>query len=322
MTAGLLFDEFSVKKFSDLFTLDREKLLMLEGFKDAKADNLLTSIENSKNIDFDKFIYALGIDNVGKKTAKDLAKKFGDINQLMSAEKDDLIGISDIGDVVADCIVNYFLDAENIDEINKYPVSAVIFFAVFVASFIIFLFSASFIEKIVNLSNMFSIFETPLFASFVHIDANAISLIALFRDDVSSFMSLITLFALLKVFSLIFSNVDNVNKEFSPINKILNFSITLFLISLFALLPTFCNDSIICGAAFISLIMLLKSLSFIFNFSFVSLNILDIIFIFNLPKMISFNEISLSFLNESTRVENPPPLFCFSIFFIIASATF
>ena len=119
MTAGLLFDEFSVQKFSDLFTLDREKLLMLEGFKDAKTDNLLTSIENSKNIDFDKFIYALGIDNVGKKTAKDLAKKFADINELMGATKDDLLGIADIGEIVADCIVNYFLDTENIDEINK-----------------------------------------------------------------------------------------------------------------------------------------------------------------------------------------------------------
>lgn len=119
MTASLLFDEFSVKNFSDLFTLDREKLLKLEGFKDAKTDNLLTAIENSKTIDFDKFIYALGIDNVGKKTAKDLAKNFDNLNDLMVATKEQLTCIADIGEIVADCIVNYFNDSENIEEINK-----------------------------------------------------------------------------------------------------------------------------------------------------------------------------------------------------------
>lgn len=119
MTAGLLFDEFGVQNFSDLFTLDREKLLKLEGFKDAKTDNLLTSIENSKNIDFDKFIYALGIDNVGKKTAKDLSKNFVDINELMLANKEKLTNVSDIGEIVADCIVNYFTDTENVEQINK-----------------------------------------------------------------------------------------------------------------------------------------------------------------------------------------------------------
>ncbi len=119
MTASLLFDEFSVKNFSDLFTLDREKLLKLEGFKDAKTDNLLSAIENSKTIEFDKFIYALGIDNVGKKTAKDLAKNYTDIRELMVASKEQLISISDIGEIVADCIVNYFADSENIDQINK-----------------------------------------------------------------------------------------------------------------------------------------------------------------------------------------------------------
>ncbi len=119
MTASLLFDEFSVKNFTDLFTLDREKLLKLEGFKDAKTDNLLTAIENSKTVEFDKFIYALGIDNVGKKTAKDLAKNFESLSDLMDATKEQLISITDIGEIVADCIVNYFTDNENVCEINK-----------------------------------------------------------------------------------------------------------------------------------------------------------------------------------------------------------
>lgn len=119
MTASLLFDEFSVKNFTDLFTLDREKLLKLEGFKDAKTDNLLTAIENSKTVEFDKFIYALGIDNVGKKTANDLAKNFESLSDLMDATKEQLVSITDIGEIVADCIVNYFTDNENVYEINK-----------------------------------------------------------------------------------------------------------------------------------------------------------------------------------------------------------
>ena len=119
MTAGILHDNFNVNNFSDLYTLDREKLLSLEGFKDAKTDNLLSAIENSKNVEFDKFVYALGIDNVGKKTAKDLTKNFATIDKLKLATKDELLQIADVGEIVAECIFNYFNEKENLDEINK-----------------------------------------------------------------------------------------------------------------------------------------------------------------------------------------------------------
>ena len=119
MTAGILHDNFNVNNFSDLYTLDREKLLSLEGFKDAKTDNLLSAIENSKNVEFDKFIYALGIDNVGKKTAKDLTKNFATIDDLKVATKEQLLQIADVGEIVAECIFNYFNDKENLDEINR-----------------------------------------------------------------------------------------------------------------------------------------------------------------------------------------------------------
>ena len=119
MTAGILFDRFSVCKFSDLYKLDREKLLDLEGFKDAKTDNLLNAITSSKSPEFANFIYALGIDNVGKKTAKDLAKNFEDLNELMGADKERLLSIPDVGEIVADCIVNYFADQDNKAEIQS-----------------------------------------------------------------------------------------------------------------------------------------------------------------------------------------------------------
>lgn len=119
MTAGILHDNFNVNNFSDLYTLNREKLLSLEGFKDAKTDNLLSAIENSKNVEFDKFVYALGIDNVGKKTAKDLTKNFATIDDLKVATKEQLLQIADVGEIVAECIFNYFNDKENLDEINR-----------------------------------------------------------------------------------------------------------------------------------------------------------------------------------------------------------
>ena len=119
MTAGVLFDEFKVNTFSQMFNLDREKLLDLEGFKDAKTDNLLNAIENSKNIDFENFIYALGIENVGRKTARDLSKNFADFDQLKNATLEDLIKVADVGEVVSDCIVKYFEDMQNIADIEK-----------------------------------------------------------------------------------------------------------------------------------------------------------------------------------------------------------
>ncbi len=119
MTAGLLFDQFGTNSFSDLFSLDKEKLLTLEGFKDAKASNLLSSIENSKNIDFEKFIYSLGIENVGRKTARDLSKAFKNYEELKNADYDSLISLSDVGEIMAEGITKYFADSENLQEIEK-----------------------------------------------------------------------------------------------------------------------------------------------------------------------------------------------------------
>ena len=118
MTAGLLFDEFGVESYDGLYTLDREKLMMLEGFKDAKTDNLLSAIENSKKVPLANFIYALGIDNVGKKTAKDLASYFGSLEGLINATEETLASLLDIGEITAKCIYGYFRNDKNMAEIN------------------------------------------------------------------------------------------------------------------------------------------------------------------------------------------------------------
>ena len=119
MTAALLFDKFNVKNFSDLYMLDREQIRSLEGFKDAKTDNLFNALEKSKNVTLANFIYALGIDNVGKKTAKDLAEKFSTIENFMVANREQLLAVEEVGEIIADGILDYFSQQENVNQINK-----------------------------------------------------------------------------------------------------------------------------------------------------------------------------------------------------------
>ncbi len=118
-TAGQLYDELSVRKLSDVYFLDREKVAKMEGFKKLKTDNLFNAIEASKNVDFSNFIYALGIDGVGKKTAGDLAKTFGDIISLTNATKEQLLEVPDIGEVIAQAVYEFFRDEGNLAEIKK-----------------------------------------------------------------------------------------------------------------------------------------------------------------------------------------------------------
>ena len=118
-TAGVLYDEFGVRSFSQLYSLDKEKLLSLDGFKDKKADNLLSAIEKSKNVTLPAFIFSLGIDCVGKKTAKDLASALKNLDGLLSVTEDELVKMDDIGGITAASIVSYFKDERNKTEIEK-----------------------------------------------------------------------------------------------------------------------------------------------------------------------------------------------------------
>lgn len=119
MTALVLYEKLGVRNFSDLYNLSRNDLLNLEGFKDAKTDNLLSAIKNSKNVTFSNFIYALGIDNVGKKTAKDLQDNFNDVYSLINSKKEQLLAIPEVGEIIADGIIDYFSNQDNVAEINK-----------------------------------------------------------------------------------------------------------------------------------------------------------------------------------------------------------
>lgn len=118
-TVTVLYDKMGVRRFSDLYKLQREQLLTLEGFQDKKADNILSAIEKSKNVELSSFIFALGIDGVGKKTAKDLAKRFQGTDSLAEATYDDVLAVQDIGEIIAQSIVDYFADEDNLAEIAR-----------------------------------------------------------------------------------------------------------------------------------------------------------------------------------------------------------
>ncbi len=119
MTAAQLYDAGLLRAFSDLYSLDKKQLLKLDGFKSKKAENLLGGIEKSKNAPLKNFIFALGIENVGKKTAADLAKKYKTLSALRTANKEELMEMDDVGETVAQSIYEYFRDEENERELSR-----------------------------------------------------------------------------------------------------------------------------------------------------------------------------------------------------------
>jgi DNA ligase (NAD+) len=100
-----------VQNLPDLFTLEREKLLQLDGFADKSADNLLHAIARAKRISLDRFIYALGIRNVGEHVARILAGHFGSLEALQNAAEEELLHIREVGPEVARSVSSFFGDA-------------------------------------------------------------------------------------------------------------------------------------------------------------------------------------------------------------------
>ena len=110
-----------IKTFTDIYKLahHRDKLTSLEGYGDKSIDNLINSIENSKENSLERLIFALGIPNVGEKTAKVLAMEYMTLDNLMSASFDELVKINDIGDIIAQSIIDYFNNDKNMTVISE-----------------------------------------------------------------------------------------------------------------------------------------------------------------------------------------------------------
>ena len=118
-TIELLVKEGLIKDFSDLYLLRKEQLIPLERIAEKSADNLIISINQSKNIPFDRVLFALGIRFVGETVAKKLAKHYISIHNIMNATFEDLIEVDEIGEKIAEAVVDYFKDYSNRELISK-----------------------------------------------------------------------------------------------------------------------------------------------------------------------------------------------------------
>ena len=118
-TAGQLYDQAGIRETADLYRLTPMDFLTLEGFKEKKAANLSDSLEKSKHCDLDAFLFALGIPNVGRKTARDLAQAFGTLENLKKATTEQLTALPDIGEIVAGSVTEYFSFPENLQQIDR-----------------------------------------------------------------------------------------------------------------------------------------------------------------------------------------------------------
>ena len=118
-TLKLFYEKLGVISPDGLYALKTWQLTELEGFKEKKAAKITNSIEKSKEMSLPAFLYALGIENVGTKTAADLAERYGSLEKIMQASVEELTAIEDIGEVVAGSIKDYFSDAENVKMIGR-----------------------------------------------------------------------------------------------------------------------------------------------------------------------------------------------------------
>ncbi|NMA86279.1 MAG: NAD-dependent DNA ligase LigA [Tissierellia bacterium] len=118
-TAEKLFEELDLMDVADLYEIKYDDLMKLEGFKEKKTNNLLEAIERSKGTTLTQFIYALGIPNVGLRTAGDLAAHFKSLEAIRNAEYEELMTIPDIGPKIAESIVEFFHDEHIIQGIEK-----------------------------------------------------------------------------------------------------------------------------------------------------------------------------------------------------------
>ena len=118
-TAKQLLKEKKVTSFSDLYRLTAEDLSALEGFKEKKIENLLSAIEKSKTPTLDAFIYAIGVEGVGRVAAKELASRFKSLENLKNATVEELLALENVGEITANAVVAYFRDEDNLAELSK-----------------------------------------------------------------------------------------------------------------------------------------------------------------------------------------------------------
>ena len=118
-TVEQLYNKALVWNPADFYELEKEHLLTLDGWKEKSAERFLKSLQDSKNVPFERVLYALGIRYVGETTAKAVARAFGNINAIMNASVEELLNTDDVGQVIAESIYAFFRDEMNLDTIER-----------------------------------------------------------------------------------------------------------------------------------------------------------------------------------------------------------
>jgi len=118
-TIESLYKNNLISNYADLYQLKYEDVLQLEGFKELSSKNVIEGILQSKSIPFERVLYALGIRYVGETVAKKLAKHFGNIDAIKNANREQLLEVAEIGEVIADSVLDFFAHEQNLINIEK-----------------------------------------------------------------------------------------------------------------------------------------------------------------------------------------------------------
>lgn len=118
-TVELLFKEGLIDDYADLYSLTKEQILPLERMAEKSADNLIKGVLDSVAIPFERVMFALGIRYVGETVAKKLAKAYKNIDALSSATAEELVAVDEIGERIADSVVEFFKNERNLNAIEK-----------------------------------------------------------------------------------------------------------------------------------------------------------------------------------------------------------
>ena len=118
-TIDLFFERGMLHNIADIYALRKDDIAQLERLGDKSADNILSGIEASKQVPWARVLFALGIRMVGETTAKKIAKRFPSIDALQAATKEELIAVEDVGEQIADNIIAYLHNEQNLLIINR-----------------------------------------------------------------------------------------------------------------------------------------------------------------------------------------------------------
>ncbi|MCQ2173910.1 MAG: NAD-dependent DNA ligase LigA [Bacteroidales bacterium] len=114
-----LFSRGLARTPADLYDLSFRSLMTLEGWQERSCQRLLGSLQESRSASFEKVLFAIGIRFVGETTARALARHFGDIDSLMSADKESLVSVPDVGEIIAPSVMEFFASERNVREIER-----------------------------------------------------------------------------------------------------------------------------------------------------------------------------------------------------------